>query len=402
MKVLVANLGSTSFKYRLYDLGDPLEPLLARGAVERIGSGAAKITIKAPKGEVERVEPVADHGAAVQICLDQLTSPEFGVIADASDVAAIGFKAVHARGLSGVQRVDEAVLAAMDDYAAVAPAHNPPYTRAMRTLAQRFPKLPLIAAFETGFHATIPEANHRYAIPDEWSTKFGIRRWGFHGASHRYIAERMAQLLGRPDIKIISCHLGGSASLCVIRDGKSVACSLGMSPQSGLPQNNRVGDFDVFALPAILDETDLTLEAVLDILANRSGLEGLSGAGRDLRDIESAADAGNPRAQLALDVFINATRHYLGAYLVELGGVDAIVFTGGIGENSKRIRAGVCRDLDWFGITIDPEKNANASGEARVSAEGSRVAVWTVPTNEEIVVARQVRDLLASGKKSMA
>jgi acetate kinase len=372
--------------------------LLARGAVERIGSDAARVTFQSPSREVEISAPVPDHGAAVQLCLDQLIHPEIGVLKDAAEVAAIGFKAVHARGYTGVHRVDEALLDAMEQYNAVAPAHNPPYVRAMRMLRSRFPNLPLVAAFETGFHCTIPEANQRYAVPDEWATKLGVRRHGFHGASHRYIAGRAAELLGRKDVKVISCHLGGSSSLCAIRDGKSVACSLGMSPQSGLPQNNRVGDFDVFALPAILEETDLTLDQVLDVLANHSGLAGLSGAGRDLRDIEAAADAGNSRARLALDVFINAVRHHLGAYLVELGGADAVVFTGGIGENSARIRAGVLRDLAWFGIVVDWEKNATAKGEALVSAPESRVQVWTLPTNEEIVVARQARDLLSGGR----
>jgi acetate kinase len=293
-----------------------------------------------------------------------------------------------------VQRVDEDVLAAMEAFNGVTPAHNPPYVKAMRMLSERFPRMPLVAAFETGFHRTIPEANQRYAIPEDWATRLGVRRWGFHGASHRYIAGRMAELLGRDDRKVISCHLGGSSSLCAIRAGESMACSLGMSPQSGLPHNNRVGDFDVFALPVILRETGLGLDEVLDVLANRSGLEGIGGAGRDLRDIEAAADAGNPRATLALDVFIASVRHYLGAYLVELGGADAIVFTGGIGENSTRIRSGVCRDLDWFGIALDPARNAGGASERIVSADGSRVAVWTVPTNEEIVVARQARDLL--------
>ena len=401
MKILVANLGSTSFKYRLYDLNDGDEQLLARGSVERIGSENAKVKVQSPRGEVELVEPIADHGDAVQICLDQLTDPQFGVLKGADDVAAIGFKAVHARNLTGVHKVDEDVLEAMEAFADVAPAHNPPYVRVMRMLSDRFPRLPLVAAFETGFHRTAPEANQRYGIPEEWATKLGVRRWGFHGASHRYIAGRMAELLGRADLKIISCHLGGSSSLCAVRHGRSMACSLGMSPQSGLPHNNRVGDFDVFALPVILRETGLSLAAVLDILANRSGLEGVSGAGRDLRDIEAAAEAGNARAALALDVFISSTRHYLGAYLVELGGADAIVFTGGIGENSIRIRDGVCRDLDWFGISLDPALNANGPAERKVSAEGSRVQVWTVPTNEELVVARQARDLLQSGRDSI-
>lgn len=401
MKILVANLGSTSFKYRLYDLGDPAEPLLARGAVERIGSNDAKVTIRTPKGEHERIERVADHGAAVQLCLDQLTDPETGVLKSADEVSAIGFKAVHARDLTGVHLVSEPVLAAMEAFADVAPAHNPPYTKAMRTLAQRFPKIPLVAAFETGFHRSIPEANQRYAIPEDWATRLGVRRWGFHGASHRYIAIRSAEILGKPDAKVISCHLGGSSSLCAIRSGKSQACSLGMSPQAGLPHNNRVGDFDVFALPVILRETGLTLAEVLDTLANKSGLEGISGCGRDLRDIEAAAAAGDARCQLALDVFIASIRHYLGAYLVELGGADAIVFTGGIGENSSVIRSGVCRDLSWFGIALDPAKNATAKGESRVSTDDSRVQIWTIPTNEEIVVARQSRDLLNSGKASI-
>jgi acetate kinase len=402
MKILVANLGSTSFKYRLYDLAEGSENLLAGGAIERIGSKNAKVTIKSPRGEVELVEPIADHGDAVQICLDQLTDPQFGVLQNAADVTAIGFKAVHARNLTGVHKVDENVLKAMEAFAEVAPAHNPPYTKVMRMLGGRFPRLPLIAAFETGFHRTIPERNQRYAIPEHWATHLGIRRWGFHGASHRYIAGRVAELLGRDDLKIISCHLGGSSSLCAIRAGASQACSLGVSPQSGLPHNNRVGDFDVFALPAIIRETGFLLEEVLEVLAHKSGLEGLSGAGRDLRDIEAAAEAGNPQAALALDVFIGSARHYLGAYLVELGGADAIVFTGGIGENSVRIRSGVCENLEWFGIALDPVQNAGGPPERKVSAAESRVQVWTIPTNEELIVARQARDLLASGKNAIA
>ncbi len=401
MKILVANLGSTSFKYRLYDLGGGAEQLLARGSVERIGSENARIKIQSPRGEVELVEPIHDHGDAVQICLDQLTDRQFGVLQGADDVAAIGFKAVHARGLTGVHKVDEDVLEAMEAFEHVCPAHNPPYVRTMRMLAERFPRMPLVAAFETGFHRTVPEANQRYALPEKWATEIGVRRWGFHGASHRYIAGRMAELLGRDDVKLIICHLGGSSSLCAVRDGKSLATSMGMSPQSGLPQNNRVGDFDVFALPVIMRETGLTIEAVLDILANQSGLEGLGGAGRDLRDIEAAAEAGHVQAKLALDIFIASARHYLGAFLVELGGADAIVFTGGIGENSVRIRDGVCRDLAWFGIALDPFRNAEGPAERKVSTDDSRVAVWTVPTNEEIVVARQSRDLLLSGRNSI-
>jgi acetate kinase len=395
MKVLVANLGSTSFKYRLFDLSDPAEPVLARGAIDRIGSGVpSHLTVRTDRGSRTDEQLVPDHAAAVELCLDQLLDPEIGVLTAAAEVNAIGFKAVHARHLSGVQLVNDAVLEAMEAYADVAPAHNPPYTRAMRLLRERFPTLPLVAAFETGFHLSIPERSRRYAIPEDWAN-LGIVRHGFHGASHRYIAGRIARLIGRENLKVISCHLGGSSSLCAIRDGKSVACSLGFSPQTGLPHNNRTGDFDPFALPVLLRETGLSLEAILEVLANRSGLLGISGGLNDLRDIESEAAAGNPRAQLALDVFITAIRHYLGAYLVELGGADVIVFTGGIGENSHRIRSGVCADLAWAGIALDQDRSASAQGEAVVSAPDSRTAIWIVPTNEELVVARQARDLLA-------
>jgi acetate kinase len=266
----------------------------------------------------------------------------------------------------------------------------------MRLLAQELPEIPLVAAFETAFHETIPAAHRHYAIPLEWAEQHGVKRWGFHGASHRYIAERTRQLFRNSQIRVISCHLGGSSSLCAIRAGRSVANSLGMSPQSGLPHNNRVGDFDPFALPVLLRATGKTLEQLLDDLANRSGLEGLSGAGRDLRDIEAAATRGDARAQLAIDVFVASVRHYLGAYLLQLGGADAIVFTGGIGENSPAIRAAICANLDWFGIAVDPQVNAHAKAEARIDALGSRVQLWIMATNEELIVARQAKALLES------
>jgi len=394
VKVLVANLGSTSFKYRLFDLADPAEPVLARGAVERIGAALSPCTVHLPSGPQTREVPVPDHGVAVRMCLEQLTDPATGVLKSADEVAAIGFKAVHAKHLSGVQRVDESVLTAMEAYADVCPAHNPPYIKAMRLLSEKLPEIPLVAAFETDFHQSIPEASKRYAIPESWATDLGIKRYGFHGASHRYIATRMAEILGRNDAKIISCHLGGSSSLSAIHGLKSLGCSLGMSPQTGLPHNNRVGDFDVFALPVILRETGKTIEEVLHILAEKSGLEGICGL-KDLRDIEAAAGKGEAAAKLALDVFVTDIRRYLGAFLVTLGGADAIVFTGGIGENSKVIREGVCGNLGWFGIELDPARNETAKGESRISAESSRVQIWTVPTNEELIVARQTRDLLA-------
>jgi acetate kinase len=392
MNILVANLGSTSFKYRLFDMRR--EALLARGGVERIGAARSRSYAQTDRGKSERELHVPDHAAAVEACLALLCDSQFGVMQDAGELSAIGFKAVHAQAMTGVQRVDEHLLAAMEAYNDVAPAHNPPYVRAMRLLAEKLPHIPLVAAFESGFHATIDRAQRLYAVPLEWAEQHGIQRWGFHGASHRYIAERASALLNRPDARIISCHLGGSSSLCAIRGGESVANSLGMSPQSGLPHNNRVGDLDPFALPALMRATGKTLEELLNDLAERSGLLGLSGVSNDLRDLEAAAGLGNERARLALDVFIASARHYLGAYLLLLGGTDAIVFTGGIGENSAMIRSAVCADLDWFGIQLDVQKNLGAKGEQPIHAGRSRVQVWTMPTNEELIVARQVYEHL--------
>jgi acetate kinase len=394
MKILVANLGSTSFKYRLFDMAD--ERVLARGGVERIGSAQSRCFVEAGGVRDEATVEARDHAAAVRLCLQQLSDPKRHCLKDPSELAAIGFKAVHAKDVTGVQRVDDKVLSAMEAYADVAPAHNPPYIAAMRLLSRELPEIPLIAAFETGFHESIPPAEYLYAVPLEWAAKYGVRRWGFHGASHRYIAGRTAQLLNKPDAKIISCHLGGSSSICAIKEGKSQATSLGMSPQSGLPHNNRVGDFDVFALPALMRATGKTLDQLLDDLANRSGMLGLSGS-NDLRDIEEDARKGGAASQQALDVFTASVRHYLGAYLVLLDGADAIVFTGGIGENSSRMRESVCADLDWFGIALDPAVNQKAKGEATIHAHDSRVQIWIMPTNEELIVARQAKALLDSG-----
>ncbi len=305
-----------------------------------------------------------------------------------------------------MQRVTPDVLLAMEEMCGVAPAHNPPYIAAMRLLAAKLPQIPLVAAFETDFHSTIPLCNQLYAIPYEWFESHGVRRWGFHGASHRYIAGRTAELLGRADLRIISCHLGGSSSLCAIRNGQSLATTMGMSAQSGLPQNNRVGDFDAFALPVIMERTGKSLPEVLAVLANQSGLLGISGVSTDYRDIAEAAAAGNDRAKLALDVYTASIRHYLGAYLVELGGADAIVFTGGIGENSAELRTAVCRDLSELGIVLDPLANQQAGhrvghhvpmvvvAEVSIHAPQGRVQIWVMPTNEELVVARLAAKLL--------
>lgn len=392
MKVLVANLGSTSFKYRLFDMSD--ERQLARGGVERIGSPESNCFVEVGGVRQELKAHVPDHAVAVQQCLDQLTDPSQGCLAEASEVAAIGFKAVHGGRYSGVQRVTEDVLAAMEAMVPVASAHNPMYIRAMRLLSQKLPQMPLVAAFETGFHATVPDRLKYYAVPYEWAQRYQVQRWGFHGASHRYIANRTAELLGREDLRVISCHLGGSSSLCAIRGRCSVATSMGMSPQTGVPHNNRVGDFDPFALPVVMKATGKTLDEVLDDLSNRSGLLGLSGLSGDMRDLAEAAGGGNSRARLAQEVFWAEIRRYLGGLLVELGGLDALIFTGGIGENGDQTRAAVCAGLQPFGIVLDAQANAAARGETKISSADSRTQIWVVPTNEELVVARQTKELL--------
>ncbi len=392
MKVLVANLGSTSFKYRLYDMSD--ERQLARGGIERIGSAQSLCKVEIGDAKQEKILSVADHAEAVRQCLAQLTDPENGCLADVAEVSAIGFKAVHGGNYSGVQRVNRELLDEMERMNHVAPAHNPAYIAAMRQLNENLPDIPLIAAFETGFHQTIPERRSLYAVPYDWAENALVRRWGFHGASHRYIAVRTAEILGRNDLRIISLHLGGSSSACAIRNGQSVGNSFGMSAQSGLPHNNRVGDFDPYALPFVMDHTGKSLTEVLAMMACEGGLLGISGVSEDIRDISDAAKQGNRRAQLALDAFATAVRNYVGSYLVELGGADVIVFTGGIGENRVEFRQAVCRDLEEFGIELDATANQNAQGETKISSESSRVQIWIVPTNEELIVARQTKEFL--------
>ena len=310
MKVLVANLGSTSFKYRLFDMSN--EQQLARGGVERIGSPESRCFVEIGEYRGELTQSVPNHGTAVDACISQLTHPIHGCLQNASEISAIGFKAVHGGRLSGVQRIDDKVLAAMDEMNSVAPAHNPPYMAAMKQLASIQSHIPLVAAFETEFHQSIPEAWKRYAIPASIANALPIRRWGFHGASHRYIGWRTAQLMGRSDARIISCHLGGSSSLCAIHSGKSMATTMGMSPQTGLPQNNRVGDLDPYCLPLMMQHTGLTLERLLHMLSTQAGLLGLSnGLSGDVRDLETAALAGNSDAKLALDVYVADIRRQM-------------------------------------------------------------------------------------------
>ncbi len=370
MLVLVANLGSTSFKFKLLDMNaDGLE--LARGGYERIGQAGSAY---------------ATHGDVIDEMLPKLEK--------APD--AIGFKAVHGGPISGAVRVTDEVIATMEQFADVAPAHNPPYIAAMKAFRVKMPKVPQVAAFETAFHQTIPLARQVYAIPYQWTEELGIRRYGFHGASHRYIATRMREL--NPDARrIISCHLGGSSSVCAIDNGNSVANSFGMTAQSGLPHNNRVGDFDTFALQK-LTKHGLSLEEIFGKLGKEGGMLGMSGVSADMRDIEKAAAGGNARAKLAIDAFVESVRHYIGAYLVLLGGLDALVFTAGIGENGIALREAICRNLGFAGIDLDKNKNNVRGSETKISSVESDTEIWILPTNEELIVARQTVSVLSDAK----
>ena len=393
MKILVANLGSTSFKYRLYDM--PGAEQCGRGAIDRIGDATSSCLVEVNGQTTTTESHVPDHAAAVAMCLTQLTEGDAPPLADASELGGIGFKAVFAGELSGVRGVDDALLAEMERLADVAPAHNPPYVRAMRQLREAFPSIPLVAALETGFHETIDPADRLYACPFDWQADHAVKRWGFHGASHRYIGTRTAELLGNPNAKVISCHLGGSSSVCAIEAGESRAASMGMTPQTGLPQSNRVGDFDPFALPIVMKATGKSLDEVLGELASGGGLLGISGLSNDLRDLEEAAENGHERAELAIRHFVGQVTHYVGGFLARLGGADAIVFTGGIGENSERIRREVCEKLGFAGFRFDAARNAGLRTEGAFHADGSHGQLWVVPTNEELVVARQTHELLS-------
>ena len=374
MRVLVANLGSTSFKYKLLDMSRE-GAQIARGGYERIGQSGS---------------PYATHGDVIDVILE-----EIGRAPDA-----IGFKAVHGGPISGAVRVTDEVIAIQEQFADVAPAHNPPYIAAMKAFRQKLPQVPQIAAFETAFHQTIPLARQVYAIPHEWTEELGIRRYGFHGASHRYIATRVPELVGaEKSRRIISCHLGGSCSICAIENGKSVANSFGMTAQSGVPHNNRVGDFDAFALLKLLKQ-GLKLEEIFRRLGKEGGMLGLSGVSPDMRDIEKAAEKGDARAKLAIDAFVESIRHFVGSYLVVLGGCDVLVFTGGIGENGIAIRQAVCRNLDFAGIRLDSQRNQMRGSEMKISADSSPCQIWTVPTNEELIVARQTVEALKLNSQS--
>ena len=388
MKVLAANVGSTSLKFKLFEM--PEETALCEAKIERVGSRDKAIFAYGSlvTGKHYRLEGqcIPDYTTGIRMFLEALVSGEYGVIKSAGEIDRIGFKTVLSKGFYGVHELTDAVMDGMRDYLFIAPVHNAAYLEAIGQFNNLLPDVPKIGVFETAFHTTIPIERRIYGVPYEWYEKYGLMRMGYHGASHGYIAQESCAY-GKAG-RVISCHLGGSCSVCAIQDGRSVDTSFGFSLQSGLIHANRTGDADPYMIPFLQSE-GLSAEEIEDGLSKHGGLLGISGVSNDMRDLQSAAESGNERARLAVDAFVSGIIKQIGAFYAELGGLDQLVFTGGIGEHSAFVRNAVCSQLRHLGIELDEEKNSASESVGVVSAAGSAVLVTVVPANEELGVARE-------------
>lgn len=393
MNILICNVGSTSLKYQLFDM-DANEKVLAAGGAERVGASQSSFyhTNKL-SGEAYRKDAIfPTHGEAITAMLEALLD---GCIASVDEISCVGFKVVHAKGVTGVQYLTEDILQAMADFNSVAPAHNPPYISAIRQFQKIMPGTPLIGSFETAFHANMPAEAYLYPIPLDLSKQYAIRRYGFHGASLEYLSSWTSEKLGRKDLKLVCCHLGGSGSLCAVKNGISIDTTMGMSLQCGVLQNNRIGDMDPYIIFYLAEECGMSLSEIKTMLQTKSGLYGMSGGvSNDLRDIQEAADAGNEDCANAVKAYAYGIKKYIGAYIAAMGGIDAVVFGGGIGRNSPSVRALALENLEYFGIKLDQEKNECAIGGDNIAVSDSAVSIFVVDTNEEIIVARKAKDLL--------
>ena len=393
MKILVCNVGSTSLKYRLFDLTNG-EETRSEGRMERVGTQAGAWQHKDAGAEtVKQTLPIPDYATGIRLMQSALLSHALERM-EALDCVA--FKVVHAKGVTGVQLLDERVLSAMAAFNTVAPSHNPPYIAAIRQFQEALPATPMIGSFETGFHATMPPKAYLYSVPISLYKEHAIRRYGFHGASHEYVSTRTAELMGRTDFKLISCHLGGSGSLCAIENGKSVDTNLGFSLQCGIMHNNRCGDIDPYIPIYLMKDFGYSLEQIEKMLNKESGLLGMSNVSNDLRDVELAAEQGNEDAKNAVDGYCYQIQKQIGAYAAAMGGVDAISFAGGIGENSALVRRRVLEGLAFMGVSLDLAKNETARPDCELTGADSRVRIFAIATNEEIVVARKAKDYLES------
>lgn len=396
MKILVLNCGSSSIKYQFIETKDRL--VLAKGQVERIGMSSAVLTHQPHgKDKIKIVGEILDHTIAIEYVIGVLLSPNHGVIKDKSEIEAVGHRVIHGgETFSGSVLITDSVMAALKDSIELAPLHNPPSIKGIEAAIALLPSVPQCGIFDTSFHAKMPPRAYLYGIPLELYKRYKIRRYGFHGTSHRYVSERVAALMNKPieKLKIITCHLGNGSSIAAVDGGRSVDTSMGFTPLEGLVMGTRCGDMDPYVILYIMGKEGLTLGEANTLLNKHSGLIGLSGVSSDMRELEEAYLAGDKKAGNAFDVFCYRIKKYVGSYAAALGGLDAVVFTGGIGENSELVRHAVCENMQFLGIEIDNElNNSRPQGEVDLSVPGSKVKVFKIPTNEELVIALDTEEI---------
>ena len=388
-KTFAINAGSSSLKYQLYNM--PEETVIAKGVVERIGLDNSIFSLKYNDQKIEIIEDIVDHKQAVELLFKLLAEHE--IINDLTEITGVGHRVVAGGEIfKSSTLINEAVIKQIEDLAEFAPLHNPAEAVVIRVMQEKLPHATMVAVFDTSFHTTMPEVNYLYSLPYEYYTDFSVRKYGAHGTSHKYVSNRAAEMLNRniEDLKIITCHLGNGASITAVDGGKSIDTSMGFTPLAGVQMGTRSGDIDVSILPFLMDKLNLTsVNEMINILNNKSGTLGVSGISSDMRDIEDAAREGNERAQLALDMFNNRVIRYIGQYIAEMNGVDIIVFTAGIGENSPETRRDIIKGISWFGIELDEERNKTRD-EAIISTNQSKVTVINIPTDEEVEIARDV------------
>jgi acetate kinase len=388
-KIIAINAGSSSLKFQLFEM--PNEDVITKGIVERIGLKDSIFTISVNGEKIKEVTDIPNHEIAVKILLDKLTS--LGIIQSLDEIEGIGHRVVHGgEEFSDSVLITEEVLEKIYELSELAPLHNPANITGIRAFQQVLPNVPAIAVFDTAFHQTMPENSFLYSLPYEYYKKYGIRKYGFHGTSHKYVSQRAAEMLGRPveHLRLISCHLGNGASIAAIEGGKSIDTSMGFTPLAGVTMGTRSGNIDPALIPYIMEKTSKSADEVLDVLNKESGMLGVSGFSSDLRDIEDEAEKGNERAELALKVFADRIHKYIGSYAARMCGVDAIIFTAGIGENSSAIRSRVLQGLEFMGVYWDPALNKVRGEEAFISYPHSPVKVMVIPTDEEVMIARDV------------
>ncbi len=396
MKILVINCGSSSLKYQCIDMNG--EKLLASGLVERIGIEGSKLTHKKPGMDKKIIEePMSDHKVALNHVLAALKDENYGVIKSVEELDAVGHRVVHAGEKYACSvLINEDVVNALKECSSLAPLHNPPNIMGIEAMQELLPNTPMVGVFDTAFHQTMSPEEYIYAIDYKYYEKYGVRRYGFHGTSHRYVSMRAAEILGKDikDLKIVTCHLGNGASIAAVDGGKSVATTMGFTPLEGLVMGTRCGDIDPAIVTFLMANEGFDIKAMDTELNKKSGVLGVSGISSDFRDIDAAAKEGNKRAKLAIQVFNHRVKKHIGSHSAAMGGVDAIVFTAGLGENSPTNREAICKDLGYLGVEFDSEANKSRGEERIISKENSKVKVLVVPTNEELMIARDTKQLI--------